>query len=238
MTGLASAGVATAWVLLAMRLWALLRISPTWRMAVGPWWNVVAAGLASMLAVAALPILPTLVLSTAALVGLLIVEFVVGSLLGLVAALPGYALLGAATGSSLVVRTGPKPFIALTVALVLATALSLGLHQPLMVAAIDTLSIVPLGAGTVTALATSGDALRTVTSGAHTMLVLALALVTPALLAGVTVEVAARMVGRGQGPATVARDIAPWLRLAAALVALGVSWSAYAPSWARAVLAG
>lgn len=222
-----------AWLLATARLFAILRVQPAWRLAIGPWWTAVALGLAAMLAVAAVPVSSALpevpgLLDAAVLV---VLELGVGALLGLFASLPAYALLGAGAGSAVVLRAAPQPLIALTVSIVLATALALGLHQPVLAAATDTLVWLPLGDPWSLGLSPSGLA-----TAAHTMLVLALALVTPVLLAGVTVEIAARLVGRGPGSAAGATSVAPWLRLAAALVALGASWSAYAPAWTRALM--
>ena len=158
-------------------------------------------------------------------------ELGIGSLLGLLASLPAYALLGAGAGAAVVLRAAPKPLVALTVSIVLATALTLGLHQPLLAAATDTFVWLPLAEPWSAGLTPS-----TLATAAHTMLLLALALVTPVLLAGATVEIAARLIGRGPGSATGATAVVPWLRLAAALVALGASWSAYAPAWTRALM--
>ena len=223
------------WLLATARLFAMLRVQPAWRLAIGPSWTAVALGWAAMLAVTAtsgptsiaLPDAPSLV----DLAVLVVLELGIGTVLGLLASLPAYALLGAGAGSAAALRAQPGPLVALTVSLVLAVALSLGLHQPLLAAATDTLVWLPLAEPSAATLSVA-----TLAGAAHTMLLLALALVTPVLLAGVTVEVAARLLGRGPGPATGATAIAPWLRLAAALVALGASWSAYAPAWTRALL--
>lgn len=221
------------WLLVAARLWALFRLQPAWRLLLGPWWDVVAAGLAAILA-----LVPAFVgtvgpsATTWTTLALLVLgELLVGTLMGMVASLPAYALIGAATGSAVVLRTPPKPVVALTVALVLAAGLSLGLHHPLITATLDTLVVVPIGEF-------GPDALRSLdlAGAAATMLVLALSLVTPALLAGVALEISARLIGRGPGPATAATQIAPWLRLAAAMTALGASWSAYVPAWTTALL--
>lgn len=221
------------WLLATARLFAIMRVQPAWRLAVGPWWTAVCLGLAAMLSVAASPVAPTVPESPGLVHAavLVVVELGVGSLVGLLASLPAYALLGAGAGSAVVLRTAPKPLVALTVSLVLATALSLGLHQPLLAAAIDTLVWLPLAEPWTMSLSPS-----LLAGAAHTMLLLALALVTPVLLAGATVEIVARLVGRGPGPATGAAAAAPWLRLAAALVALGASWAAYAPAWTRALM--
>ena len=219
-------------ILVSVRLWALLRVAPAWRVVVGPWWNVVAAGLAIALALVIAPSLDApLAASFTELAALVVLELVVGTLLGLLAALPAFALLGASAGSAVIVRSLPGPWVALTAALVLATGLSLGIHHPLLTAALDTFTWLPLAEPTAAPLR-----LEHLTAAAHTLLVLALALVTPALLAGLVLELVTRLVGRGPGPAAAATDVAPWFRLAAALIALGVSWSVYAPAWTRALL--
>ena len=217
------------WLLGAVRLWAMLRVQPTWRLLVGPWWEAVAAGLGAVLALG-LPG-PEASASWVAVGALVAIELGVGTVIGLLASLPAYGLLGAAGGAAMVTGALPKPMLALSAAIVCATGLALGIHQPLIAAARETVALVPLGDPLAASLSAA-----TIAGAAHTMLLLALALITPALLAGVVMELAARIVGRGPGAASAVADVAPWLRMAAALVGLGASWSAYSEAWVATLL--
>ena len=76
----------------------------------------------------------------------------------------------------------------------------------------------------------------TVALAAHSMTVLALALLTPVLMGCLVADIAARLLGRGPGAADpVAGALRPWLRVALALTALGASWAAYPEAWVRAL---
>ena len=88
------------WLLATARLFAIMRVQPAWRLAVGPWWTAVCLGLAAMLSVAASPVAPTVPESPGLVHAavLVVVELGVGSLVGLLASLPAYALLGARLG--------------------------------------------------------------------------------------------------------------------------------------------
>jgi hypothetical protein len=147
-------------------------------------------------------------------------------------ALPGYAVLGAAGASARVLGTVPGPWRALTLALVGATAIGLGLHRPLL-----------LGAQGVLETWSVGDPLAWGTMDvpigrlAHGLALLALTLATPALLAGALGELVLRIAGARAGVGGPMVDgVAPWLRVAAAAVATGASWAAYDAIWAARAL--
>ncbi|MCH9681386.1 MAG: hypothetical protein K0V04_08135 [Deltaproteobacteria bacterium] len=220
--------------LAALRWWALLQMQVLWRACVGPWWTVVAALLAIALAVGGLPgpgvaVVPQVDPWLAAGA-----ELMLGAGLGLVVALPGHALLGAAQTSARVLGTAPGPWRMLTVALVGTTALTLGLHRPLLLGAQGLLDAWPIGAPQAWA---EGISEIPVAQLAHGTTVLALALVTPVLLVAVVAELGTRLVARGGSTAAPVVDgLAPWLRVAAALTATGASWAAYDAIWAGRAL--
>jgi hypothetical protein len=221
-----------AWLgvgLVALRWWGILWMQALWRAAVGPWWTVVSAGLAVVLALGtgrwdAVPQVDPW-LAAAAELGL-------GALVGLVVALPGHAVLGAAAASARVLGTAAGPWRALTLGIVGATALGLGLHRPLL-----------LGAQGVLEAWAVGDPLAwgmveiPVGRLAHGLALLALTLATPALLAGALGELVLRVVGARAGAGgAMLEGAAAWLRMAGAAVATGASWAAYDAIWAMRVL--
>ncbi len=220
--------------LVALRFWALLSMQALWRVCVGPWWTVASAVLALLLAVGGVPgweaapaprVDPWLAAGA---------ELALGGAIGLAIALPGHALLGAADTSAKVLGTAPGPWRMLTVCLVAATALGLGLHRPMLWAAHDLLVAWPVG----DPLAWAEPAARIpVARLAHSTALLALSLATPALLAGAVAELVTRVGGRGSAVGTPAVEgLAPWLRVAAALIATGASWAAYDAVWASRAL--
>jgi len=221
-----------AWLglaLVALRWWALLQAQALWRAAVGPWWMVVSAGLAVVLALgtghsgAAPRIDPWLAAAA---------ELALGALVGLAVALPGYAVLGAAGASARVLGAAPRPWQALTLGVVGATAIGLGLHRPLLLGAQGTFAAWPVGDPLVWAAVEVPLAQL-----AHGLTLLALTLATPALLAGALGELVLRVVGARAGAGGAMLDgAAPWLRTAAAAVATGASWAAYDAIWAARAL--
>ncbi|MEM7159786.1 MAG: hypothetical protein AAF799_43500 [Myxococcota bacterium] len=216
--------------LLALRWWALLSVQVLWRATVGWVWLVVAGVLAVVLAsadgavaTAAVGVDP--VLAAAA-------ELMLGALLGLVVALPGYALLGAAQASATVLEARPASWRALTLSVVAATALSLGLHRPLLLGAQALTAAWPVGDPAAWLHASSQVSVARL---AHGLALLALTLATPALLVGALAELVARVAGRGS-LAGIGDAVGPWLRVAGALVATGASWAAYDAIWAARAL--
>ncbi|MEM9461811.1 MAG: hypothetical protein AAGF11_47070 [Myxococcota bacterium] len=239
-----------AWVgpgLVALRWWALLQVQVIWARTVGPWWTVVAAGLAIVLATG---VSGRAVMMESVDLGVAVVaELALGGMIGLVVALPGHALVGASQGSAEVLGVGPGPWRALTLSLVAATALGLDLHHPLLVAGQELWAVWPVGrpqvwldpgAGAGPGMGTGSGSMLPIARLAHAMTLLALTLATPALLAAAVTELTIGLLGVGPvavGPA--ARTLASWARVAAALVATGASWAAYDAAWAeRALLEG
>ena len=103
---MSAAALASVILLAGARLWACLRVQASWRLTVGPTWEWIAAALALVLAAVVVLRDP---LSFAALsrrlaeptqLGLALgFEIVLGSVIGLAASLPGWALVGAAHAS-------------------------------------------------------------------------------------------------------------------------------------------
>jgi hypothetical protein len=221
-----------AWLgvgLVALRWWALLQVQVLWHAAVGRWWIAVSAGLALVLALGtgSWEIVPRVDPWLAAAA-----ELILGGLMGLVVALPGHAVLGAAGASARVLGTAPGPWRALVLGLVGATAIGLGLHRPLLLAAQGTLVTWPVGDPLAWG---SFDA--PVGRLLHELALLALTLATPALLAGALGEGVLRVVGARAGVGGPMLDgAAAWLRVAAAAVATGASWAAYDAIWAARAL--
>lgn len=234
-------GEDAAWLgllLAGLRWWALLQVQVLWRRTVGPWWTVASVGLAGVLVVGGVPGLGARAGVSAGIDpwSAAAAELALGALVGLVVAAPGFAVLGAADASARVLGTAAGPWRALALTLVAATALGLSLHRPLLLGAQEIFAVWPVGepaAWWVPADVSSPARL------AHGLALLALTLATPALLAGAVAELVVRAAGRGPTVAGPAIDaLAPWLRVAAALVATGASWAAYDAAWAARALSG
>ena len=140
--GLVIVSVLLVVALAAVRAWACLRVQASWRATIGPSWEWIAATVAVVLAGLAalrgqLPLVaPT---SGGALISALVFELGLGTALGLIASLPGWALVGAGRQSEaalgLQALRGQDSGGALTrlvVAASLCAGLSLGLHAPLL----------------------------------------------------------------------------------------------------------
>lgn len=230
--------LALAWTLLlaGVRAWALLRVQIAARSLVGPSWEAIAAALA--LVIAGVALLGRGVVEPPAAwpdaLALLALELLLGSVLGSIVALPGWALCGAAEQAELeLVGEGRSASLStLLIAGSLAAALALGLHRPLLAALVGTYEWLPLGEP----LAWSGAVelgiveLPALLARATS---LALALATPVLLTRMIVAVGVEALGRGSDlDASLLAALAPGLRFAAASLALAASWSAYPHAWA------
>lgn len=212
----------------AARLFGLLRAQVSWRAAVGPAWEAVAAVLALALALALAPaVLRPVPLAELLLVGAC--ELLLGSVVGAVFSLSGQALLGAAGQSA---RTLQVPRSGLPLLLVVggaAAGLAADLHRPLLLGLRGLMDVWRVGAPTSWA---TGEVSQPV-AAAHAATVLALALATPVLLAAAVVDLAMRLATRGV--ALAAFDaLRPWLVTVAASMALGAAWGAYPEAWGRA----
>ena len=214
----------SALVLVAARIFVMLLVQPHWRAAVGIAWPAVSAALALTLA---LPI-ATIVDAPPLTASLVIAELALGAVLGLVVALGGFALVGAAATGVAVLRLPSPPWIALVLAFVLATALELGLHRPGLLGLADVVDMLPPGRP----LAWTNLDVAQVIAAAHAMLLFAFTLATPMLLGVVAVELALAVAGRGPGGASAfAQALVPAGRLAAVLVGLGASWAIHPAVW-------
>lgn len=225
--------------LASARVWALLRVQASWRRAIGPSWVWIAAALAVLVAGLALVRgqLGAPAVTKVYMLGLWLgFELVLGSVVGLAVSLPGWALIGAADESERGLGLSADASGSLSALLVtasLAAGLSLGLHAPLCAGL--------LGLFDRFALAAPGEWLPALTQLPAWLIeqvtgitVLALALATPVLLTRALVQLCLVSLGRGSaGPADLLAALAPGLRLAAALVALGAAWSAYPEAFAR-----
>lgn len=215
---------ANAFVLLAARALAILIVQPHWRGAVGIAWP----GVAGVLALAcALPLASSTV-APPPTVALVVAELALGAVIGLVVALGGFALVGAASTGVAVLRVPAGPWVTLVLAFVLASALALDLHRPGLLAFSDVADAWPPGRP----LAWVGlDAGRAI-AAARAMLLLAFTLATPILLGVAAVELALAVAARGPGGApALAHALVPIGRLAAVLVALGASWAIHPAAW-------
>lgn len=227
-------------VLLATVRWfAVLRVQPLVRIALGPATWGAALVLAFVLALRDAGLYPALApMSKESLVIAVVAEALLGTAIGHVLALGAHAIVGAATSTALVLRTPPAPLVALFVALVLATSLALGLHHAALQGAAALQSAWPLG-DPLAWIPTAARAVPTIVATTSAAFTLALAFATPALLTAATAELVAAAVARGPGSAAaLAQAVAPTLRLAMVLVALGASWAIDLPRWAAAALPG
>jgi flagellar biosynthesis protein FliR len=156
--------------------------------------------------------------------------------LGLLVALPGWALLGAAATSeeALGIR-GSASLTLLMVSASLAAALALGVHRPLIHAALasfEAWAIAEPSTWIVRAPALGSG--RRLATQVHAMATLGLALATPVLLTRAVLELGVGSLARtGASTAALLAALLPGLRLAAGLIALGAAWSSYPEAFAR-----
>lgn len=228
-------GLLGLWALVAIRIFAILRVQPQWRLVIGPWWWAVAAVLALVLAPLATHT-PLPELGLLEWIGLALLELLLGTVLGLLVSLTGHALIGAATASGLALglrSPSPRAFVSLCVCLVLALGLATGLHRALIGALVASTKLWPPGSPALWYWS-EGEVVAEIIAAAYAMTVLALALATPVLLTAAVADLATRLLGRGSDPAAALSDaLRPWLRTAGALIALGASWAAYPEAWVR-----
>lgn len=220
-----------------MRLFAVLRVQPLWRQGLGQVWVPVALVLAGLVA---LPLASqvTAVTETSAsqwvLLGL--AEFVLGTVIGVLASLPGHALIGATHSSAQWLRAPRGPLGALGVCLTLATALALRLHEPALYMLVDLTHVFPIGRPAAW-FSDVPQLLPALLGATAAMLVLGLALAAPVLLCTAVIKLASAVIGRGPAPASaIAEAGGAWAAAAGALIALGASWAVYAHAWAQAIL--
>lgn len=225
----------------AVRLFALLALQGPWQRALGELWWAVAGTLALALAGAMALGSPPPIGEAAAGVEVeawirgAALEAAFGGLVGLAAALPGYALLGAAGAAQKglgAART--RALEAMILAMVLASALALGLHRPLLLGLRELLRAHPPGAPFELAdlaglLDHGGVAL---VAGLDRLLIVGLALATPVLLTRAVIELGAALVGPPEGRGDL-RPLWRWVAAGAAVIALGASWMAYPEAWLR-----
>lgn len=228
-----------------VRLFALLALQGPWQRALGElWWAVagtLALCLAGALALAAAPIGEAAAaievdvwLRGAAL------EAAFGAVLGLLVALPGYALLGASGEAQKGLGVGRRGVIEpMILAMVLASALAAGLHRPLLLGLRELARAHPPGApfdlADLAGLVDHGG--LALIAGLDRVLVVGLALATPVLLTRAVIELGAALVGAPEGRGDL-RPLWRWLAAGAAVIALGASWAAYPEAWLRTLEPG
>ncbi len=226
-------------VLVALRLFAILRMQPLWSAALGVAWIPVAAGLSIVLGLVLVGdprfVGPPLDATLTTWIVLGVLEVLLGSVIGALVSLPGHALLGAAGTSAALLRTSPRPFVALTVAIALTAALASGLHHPLFEVLTDGLRVMPPGRPEVWLPDAQRELPAMLFVALDGLLVLGLCFAAPVLLTVATVRFGLGAIGLGPSSARAVVDgVDAWVAVALALVALGASWAVYPHAWARA----
>ncbi len=224
-------------LLVALRVFGVLRVQPVWRAGIGRMWLPVALILALLVALTSgggAHSLEGIGLADWVMLGLW--EFVLGTLVGFIASLPGLALIGAMHKSAEILATPRAPMTALGVSLALVMALGLRLHEPAIQMLVGLAYAFPMGQPDLWFVQlTRLEPALLVALPAIT--VLGLALVTPVLLSSAVMRLGLSALGRGPFPAQVVSEaIAPWAAAAVSLLALGASWAVYREVWASAIL--
>lgn len=221
-------------LLVAARLWAVLRAQAIWNEVVGPAWIALSAGLAVMLTPAVAPGLDTSLVRpelSASLVFALGAELALGTVLGWLASLPGFALLGAAGAMSTTLKVPASGWRALLVAIAAALGLLLGVHHIALTALVGTFEIFPVGDPSSWG-PLEIEPLVVLLDG---LLVLALSLATPVLLVAAVAELGVALATPAFSWVTV--PMTSLVRTAGVLIALGAAWSARPEAWAQTIAA-
>lgn len=222
-------------LLAVARLFGILRAHVLLRRVAGPaWWAI-----AAVLAVGLSPLVVGTIAVEESLgilewVGLTLLEFGLGTVLGIVLSFPAHAVLGAAQVTSLAALQGPgqKTLAALVVLVAACLGWALSLHHALLHAVIELANQFPVADMQAWTTAVSGDNLPRLI---HGLCVLALALATPVLLTAAVIDAALRLTAH-TGGADLGEAIRPWTITAGSLIALGASWSAFPHVWGLASL--
>jgi hypothetical protein len=225
-------------LLASVRIWACLRVQASWRWAIGVSWEWIAAAFAIAVAVLAWAggRLGADVAMDGPAIGLaLVFELLLGTVIGLLISLPGWALVGAAQESeqALAWQGESGSFARLLVVASLAAGLALGLHAPLCAGLLGLFDSFALGRPSAWLPGTSALS-SYVIDRATAFTLLGLALATPVLLTRMLVWLCLASLGRERLETQDWFDVLiPGLRLGAGLVALGAAWSAYPEAFAR-----
>ena len=120
-------------------------------------------------------------------VGLALLEFGLGTVLGMIVSFPGHAVLGAAQVTSFAALQGPrqKTVAALVVLMAACLGWALSLHHALLHAVLELAQRFPVADVGAWSLAVSGDGLARLI---HGLCLLALALATPVLLTAAVID--------------------------------------------------
>lgn len=251
--GASKAGGQLAWFVWSFaRVWAILRLQVLWSRFVGGAWNVVSAAAALAVVFVLLPstTLPASASSWPGWEALLLgvgFELLLGSVLGLLAALPQHAAIGAGLVSAEGLPLGrsevSKSWMALWVALTLVFGFAMQAHHAALEVLAATFERWPAfspasiwrgeGLGFV-----SGSApLEAVVRATHAATVLALALSTPVLLTRAFFAIGLKSTVRAPKTASeLDRVWHDWSIAVCSLVALGAAWSTFSSAWAQALV--
>ena len=227
--------------LVAVRVFAILRMQPLWGAALGGAWVPVAAAFAGVLGIVVVTdpgfVAPGEV-SLVGWVGLAGLEFVLGTVIGALASLPGHALIGAAGASAQLLKTAVRSFVGLAVAISPDRGPRRRPASPPHRGADRRLPLAPRRHSEPVAV----DRRPSISSACSSPR-------STACSSSVS-PWSRRSCSRSRSPASgsqpVARGPAPshalapafdaWLGVALALIALGASWAVYPHAWARAML--
>lgn len=218
----------------------MLRVQPLWaRVSAGGWWllsGAVALALVIPMSAMAGADLPAAWPGLGPWLSGALLELAVGTVWGLLVALPTYALLGSATEirDAFVGPSGSEALVLMVVALGLALGLGLGVHRPLLLALLHSAELMPIGAPLSAEI--GPDLLSLCVLAARDALTLALALVTPLLLSLAITDTLVFSITSAFAPRAAPSKVAlSWFRVFVALLALGASWSTFPEIWARAL---
>jgi flagellar biosynthesis protein FliR len=233
-----SDGVLVSVLLASARIWACLRVQASWRVAVGASWEWIAGALAVAIATLAWAggrLDASGTNDGHAFVVALLLELLLGSVLGLAISLPGWALVGAAQESeqALAWQGESGSFARLFVVASLAAGFALGLHAPLCAGLLGLFDRFALAHPSAW-LPAVAELPSQLIDHCVAITLLGLALATPVLLTRMIVSLCLASLGRARLDTQDWQDVlAPGLRLGAGLVALGAAWSAYPEAFAR-----
>jgi len=229
------------WLAGTIRLWAVLAVQPHWRLVTGNLWPFIAGIVALSLAC------PELganwywspdVKSVERLVQELGIELLFGAVIGLIASLPGYALVGSISQNDSTIN-GQNPvegFQQLCILLILSLALTTNAHFPLLTSLHDILVIIPIGffEQTITECEElhSWWDLVAIAELTHSFLLLGFSLATPVLAMSCCIEVVVSSLKRFSIPSSNQwQVIHPWVRLTVCLFGLFISWRVFPSVW-------
>lgn len=226
---------------LALRIWAVLRVQVVWRQSCGRAWWWLAPALATVLATSLL-FSGTLDAATVPRglprLAWMVAEFGLGTAMGWIVALPGWAAWGAAGLNAerfrLVDGMAARRLLLL---LPVAAGWSLGVHHLLIESLAGTFEAWPVGHVETWPVVASADALfERLPKLAAELSLLALTFATPVLLTEAVVRTTLNVAAAPDPRAWLnSEGLRLWWVSAMGLIALGSAWLAYPQSWGRAL---